>query len=208
MHIHNKKYFFLIFIIFITIAATLILLILYRNSLDSNYIYISTIANVIVIFLMLLTIIITENSTRQQIDAWDNWNNIQRKQFLKALIKELKFNVTIYQKMLEKAEKEVSLPQLNNFIFVNIEKSLQNTPTDVEIINDNLLNLYYNMKIHENKIKITRIPGIPEKTIKFYIKSIATDYESMKISMDTTIMLLEEYEKGTKIEIMEKEKIK
>ena len=191
------------FIYFITIFSILILLIQFRDTLNSNYIYISTIANVIVIFLMLITIIITEESTRKQIESWEKWNNLQRKQFLKTLIRELKFNLEVYEKIQKKDKSKEYVPQLNNFIFVNIEKSLQNTPTDIELINDNLIKIFYNMKIDENKIKITRMPGISEKTIKWYIQSISKDYESMQKSLKFTIKLLEKYENDTKIEIIE-----
>lgn len=198
----NKNH-LIVYIIFITIFSILILLIQFRDTLNSNYIYISTIANVIVIFLMLITIIITEESTRKQIESWEKWNNLQRKQFLKTLIRELKFNLEVYEKIQKKDKSKEYVPQLNNFIFVNIEKSLQNTPTDIELINDNLIKIFYNMKIDENKIKITRMPGISEKTIKWYIQSISKDYESMQKSLKFTIKLLEKYENDTKIEIIE-----
>lgn len=152
---------------------------------------------------MLITIIITEESTRKQIESWEKWNNLQRKQFLKTLIRELKFNLEVYEKIQKKDKSKEYVPQLNNFIFVNIEKSLQNTPTDIELINDNLIKIFYNMKIDENKIKITRMPGISEKTIKWYIQSISKDYESMQKSLKFTIKLLEKYENDTKIEIIE-----
>lgn len=207
----DKKY--VIYVSFIIIAVLLILLFPYKNSLDPNYIYLSIFANVIVILLMLVTIILTEDSSkehinsversaRKQIESWEKWDIIQRKQFLKSLIKELKFNADIYEKLSEKAKGKDYPPQLNNFILVSIEKSLYNTPTDIELINSNLLALFYNMKIHDNKLKLTRMPGIQPETIEWYIKSIGNDYEIMAKSLDLTINLLEEYEQGTEIVIM------
>jgi uncharacterized membrane protein (DUF2068 family) len=78
--------------------------------------YISTIGSVIVILLMLITIILTENATTKQIESWERWELIQRKQSIKSLIKEFKLNMEIYEIIKVYTQKNVKV--------VNIKENL------------------------------------------------------------------------------------
>jgi hypothetical protein len=199
-----------IFISFITIAAVLIMLIIYRNALNTYFIYISTVANVVVILLMLITIISTdedtkkhieslEDSTMKQIQSWEKWDNIQRKQFLKSIIKELYLNIDVYNSVSNKLKQEQYNAAFNNFVLISLERSLHNSPVDDKDINQNLLVLYYALKIHYNKIESTRIPNLTEESVKGLIEAIVKDYSSFKVVISETIKMLEEYDKKIKV---------
>lgn len=188
---------FIVAISFVTLAVLIILpfiLIYLKISIEPFDRYISAVGSIIVILLMLVTIILTENATIKQAESWEKWELIQRKQSLKSLIKEFKLNIEVYESVQKNLLEENINPKFNNFILTSLEKSLYNSPVDNEKINDNLLSMYYIMKIHDNKITATRIPNLQKKGISGLFTSITKDYEANKKLIDTTIKMLEEYE--------------
>lgn len=173
----------------------LLMLIPYKDTLNLYSIYISTVANVIVILLMLVTIVITENSTRKQIESWDKWNKLQRKQLLGSLIKEFQLNMGVYKALEERLENEKFEAILNNFILTSLEKSLYNSPIDDEILNYNLLSIYYEIRGHEDSIEITRVPSLTKKSQESILKSIVNTHQKNRDNLRNTIKTLEEYYK-------------
>jgi hypothetical protein len=203
-------------IIIIVLIIILTMFIIYKISLDPIYNYISAIASLIVILLMLITIIFTDNSsneyiksveesstkhiksvedsTKQQIESWQRWDLIHRKQSIKSLIEEFKYNMEYYELIQKYSEKKESLSLFSNFILTSLEKSLYNSPIDDEKINNILLGLYYGIKMHDNKIITARTPGIPKIRIPELISSVAEEFEQKKEMFNKIIEMLEEYE--------------
>lgn len=206
------KLIFLVFIVAIGFLALPLILMVFKINIEPFSIYISTIANIIVIFLMLLTILLTENysrenmealekATQEQIESAEKWQLIKRKQFIQALIKELIHNVSIYEVLQSqmKTENFSSKPHFENFILTSVEKSLSASPIDDDNINHNLLVLYYIMKIDDNKINATRIPKITKESINGLLNSIVSIFEENKGLYEITIEMLRNYEHNLEI---------
>lgn len=193
-------------IIIVSLIITLLMLIYYKISLDPVYNYISTIASLIVILLMLITIISTENSSKEHINSLEDatrkqiesWELIHRKQSIKSLIKESKLNMTVYEDIKVDSQKEDKSGKFNNFILTSLEKCLYNSPIENEKINHNLLLLYYIMKIHDNKLTATRTANITKESLSSFINSIATNYEENKKIFEITLKMVEDYEQNLK----------
>jgi hypothetical protein len=158
---------------------------------------------------MLITIISTENeskkhitsveeSTKRQIESWEKWDIIHRKQSIKSLIKEIKFNMEIYESIKLSSQKEIKYGKFNNFILTSLEKSLYNPPCDNEEINRYLLWLYYGIKIQDNKLTATRTANITKRNLEAFITEITKDFEKHKKKICRTIEMLEEYEQNLK----------
>ena len=190
----------IITISFLAIAALIILpfLLIYLNiSIDPFDKYISAIGSVIVILLMLVTIILTENATMKQVESWERWDLIQRKQSIQSLIKEFKLNMDIYENLELNAKKEREngkyQGKFNNFILTSLEQCLHNSPIDNEIINNSLLLIYFIQKIHDNKLTATRTPNITQESLSELTNSILSDFESHKNLFENTLKMLREY---------------
>ena len=95
------------------------------------------IATYIIIFLMLITILFTERSTRKHINAvektsreqiasMERWSNIKRKQLLKSLIEELNHNVILYNQLIDESKMNKYSQKFNNFIFIRGCLTIQN----------------------------------------------------------------------------------
>jgi hypothetical protein len=182
---------------FVTLAVLIILPIIFlylKISLGPFGTYISTIGSVIVILLMLITIILTENATTKQIESWERWDLIQRKQSIKSLIKEFQLNGGFYIALKKKLEEKKDLSLFNNLILTSLEKSLYKPSIDNELINYNLLILYYTIKGHEGIIEMTKIPIISDETRLYLINIIIKEFEINKELFDDTRRMLEEYE--------------
>jgi hypothetical protein len=202
----------LIALIFSTMLLLIIipLILRYIFKISVDLLTISIIANVLVIPLMLITIISTENysrehiksvedATRKQIESWERWELIHRKQSIKSLIKEIKFNMEIYETIKLGSQKEIKYGKFNNFILTSLEKSLYNPPIDNEEINRYLLWLYYGIKIQDNKLTATRTANITKQSLATFIIEITKDFEKNKKKISRTIEMLEEYEQKIKI---------
>lgn len=197
-------------LIIVVLLILLLMLIYYKISLDPIYNYISTIASLIVILLMLITIISTENTskehinsieeaTRKQIESWERKELIQKKQSITSLINEFKINLEIYEGILKGFEKGIILGKYNNFILTNLEKSLYNSPIDNIEINKLLLNIYYVISIHDKKLTATRIANITDESLTGFLEAITTDYKKNKAHYNHVLNLLTEYEQNFKI---------
>ncbi len=196
------------FIIIIALIILFLLLIYYKISLDPTYNNISNIASLVTILLMLVTIISTENSTREyinsvesvnrkQIESWEKWDSIRRKQSIKSLIKEFKLNMGVYGCIQIKSDDKNNLMVANNFILTSLEKSLYNSPIDDDEINQKLLDCYYIMKGDDNTLSITRVPSFSESSL-YFANSILTNFETKKEIIESTIGMLEKYEQNLK----------
>ena len=186
---------------FVTLAVLIILPIVFlysKISLGPFGTYISTIGSVIVILLMLITIILTENSATKQIESWERWELIQRRQSIKSLIKEFQLNGGIYVALEKKLKEKKDLSLFNNFILTSLEKSLFKSPIDDELINYNLLKLYYIVKGNDDIIKTTRVPIISDESRLYLINLIIKDFELNKELFNDTGKMLEEYERKLK----------
>jgi len=190
-------------IIFVTLAALILLpiiLLSFKISIDPFDKYISAVGSVIVILLMLVTIILTENATTKQIESWKKWELIRRKQSIKSLINEFKLNISIYKDIEKKSQREKTDVFFNNFVLTSLENCLNNPPIDNEKINNYLLRIYDVIKTHDNKISATRIPNITEESKSDLFSKITNDFIQNKKIMNNNIKWLEEYEKNLKFE--------
>lgn len=212
---------FLICVIYL--SAGILIGIIFKSSFNSIDIitYILIGSNVVMIFLMLLTILSMQKSTRdhistveitsrdrinavekaskEQIDTMKRWSDIKRKQLLKSLIKEFKSNILIYKELVEIVKNKNYSQMFNNFIYVSLEKCLSNSPIDDDKINHNLLVLYYLIKVHDNKIQATRTANITNDSLKSLIGTIVKDYEKNRDVINSTIKALEKYEQNIKV---------
>jgi hypothetical protein len=85
------------------------------NSIEiSTYLIVGS--NIAMIFLMLITILYMNKSTKEHVDTIERtskeridlmkrWSDIKRKQLLKSLIKEFKHNISIYDDMMSLLKK-------------------------------------------------------------------------------------------------------
>ena len=156
---------------------------------------------------MLVTIISTENSTREyinsvesanrkQIESWEKWDSIRRKQSIKSLIKEFKLNMELYDAIKEASIKKTANPPANDFILTSLERSLYNSPIDDDELNQKILLSYYVLKGSANNIVATRNPVFDEKIVLNFLKTITSDYERNKRLFNSTIEMLEGYEQN------------
>jgi hypothetical protein len=207
----------LIILIFSTMLLLIIipLILRYIFKISVDLLTISIIANVLVIPLMLITIISTENSskehiksveesttkhinsvedaTKKQIESWERWEYIQRKQSIKSLIKEFKLNVGIYGCIQKKSEENNNQMVANNFILTSLAKSLYNSPIDNDQINQKLLDCYYIIKGDDNTLDVTRLPEFSGSSL-YFANSILSNFDSKEKIINNTIKMLEEYE--------------
>jgi hypothetical protein len=198
----------LITMLFIVAIGFLVALIIFGASL--NLIYISTVANVVVIILMLATILLTddatekqinslENSTKEQIEYWERRDIIQRKQFINSLIKELNINIQTFDIINARVKEQNYNSSSISIILTSSERSLYNSPTDDEGLNDILLLIYYFLKVNDDRLKTTQMPMNEAYKIEV-LKAISIDYESNKKTIDETIELLEKYNEELKFD--------
>lgn len=202
----NKALVGLLVIIIFVLLITLLMMVYNKTSIkDPIYNDISTIVSLIVIVIMIIAIILTEDSskehinsveaaTKKQIESWEKWELIQRKQSIKSLIKEFQINGGVYVGLLKKSEEGKDLSIFNNFILKSLENCLYKSPINNELINYNLLNLYYVIKGHDDILNTTRTPFISEDSKLKLINHIVTDFEKHKEMFYKTREILEEYE--------------
>lgn len=170
-------------------------------------IFITLATNLIMILLMIFTIISTGRATRQHIETIEResreqtkkneqWINIKRKQLIKSVIRELKYNISVYGKIKENTENNLYKPHLSNFLYTSVGKCITDSPVDKDEINQRILELYSMAKIHENKIVVTRIPNLTATSIKGLLDSIASEFTTNKHLIEETLEMLEEYDQG------------
>ena len=159
---------------------------------------ISVFFNIVIIFIMLLTLRATYNSAKSYIEEMKRWSDIRRKQMLKSLIEELRQNIIIYEMLIDDIEEKKYHQKFFNFGLVVTEKCLADTPLDNEDINHNILVIYYMIKIHDNKISATRTPNLSQESLNGFINTIASDYSKNKWIIEDTIQMLNDYEQKIK----------
>ena len=188
---------------FLTLASLLILpfIFIYFNiNLEPFNNLISSIGSFIVILLMLVTIILTENASTKQIESWERWDATRRKQSIKSLIMEFKLNMELYDAIKEESTKTKVNPPVNDFILTSIERSLYNSPIDDDELNQKILLSYYVLKGSANHIIGTRNPVFKEKTVLNFLKTITSDYERNKGLFNSSIEMLEKYEQNVRLQ--------
>lgn len=169
-----------------------------------------TLSSFVMIFLMLITIIESESSTKkhievvekislEQINSANRWTDIKRKQLLKSLIRELNQNLDQYELLLKNTKSGVFPQTFSNFILVCMKRCLSDSPIDDKEINYQLMVLYYVIKLHDNKIAATRTPNIKPDSLKGLIGSITEDYKLNKQIILKTIKMISEYEQNIQV---------
>jgi hypothetical protein len=137
-----------------------------------------------------------KQASDEHIQSVEKWERIRRKQAVKSLIKEMNHNMILYEQLTEKVENKSFRAQFNNFITVTMERCLSDSPVDNEIINQNILLVYYVIKVHDNKITSSRIPNLGKSSLENLFKTITEDYKVSKSIFEATLKMLEEYEKN------------
>jgi Co/Zn/Cd efflux system component len=115
---------------FVAIGAFIILLFVGWFINDHYLIVITVIANIAVITLMIKTINSTKESVDEQLKYWENKNTIQRKQFIKSLIQEIKKNINQYDEISRQLQEDDEDRFEHYFIMENLKRSLYNSHLD------------------------------------------------------------------------------